>query len=583
MKYIQFKMKTKIWAVLLLTMPVAAMAQQTAPEQAIKGDKDAVVTVISSYNPTLSDMHKINTSPSVYDTTDTKPELNYSISSKRVNTSIALENIKAAKFLGEPIDKLYNSYLKVGLGTFPTSYIDAYYNSLRSKESAYGIHVKSFNTFNQIKDYAERSSQGENSINLFGKKFYDRYTLAANVGYNYNFANFYGFKPKDFPELTYDKKDLRQHFNIFNWGISLYNNKIKDGLFNNRTNFTGYYWADKYKTNELNLKLDGDINLTQQFFKTSDTKQTLGVQYSLDYFHNGYDSTARNTGLLKLQPYIKLDFETVKLTAGLDFAGVFDTISPSVYLHPMVDVRVNLWENYLVLFGGITGETMKNTANMLTTANPYLKPAPALGYSNNRFSLYAGFSSSMWQNLDVKIYGQYMMYDNLALLLNDTNSFKNTGYYLNNQFKAIYDDANIVKLGAEAMYNNREDLSIGFAFNYYHYDMLSEEAAWHKSPIETSLMVRYSLVDKIIIKLNALYAGSMKAPMYNRTLDTPAFETVKVNKNGSFDLSLGAEYQYNKLLSAFINLNNITNSHYMQWNNYPVQGFNVMLGVTLNF
>jgi hypothetical protein len=49
---------------------------------------------------------------------------------------------------------------------------------------------------------------------------------------------------------------------------------------------------------------------------------------------------------------------------------------------------------------------------------------------------------------------------------------------------------------------------------------------------------------------------------------------------GFADINLGLEYRYNRILSGFLRLNNISNSRYHKWNNYPVQGISVMAGFT---
>ena len=46
------------------------------------------------------------------------------------------------------------------------------------------------------------------------------------------------------------------------------------------------------------------------------------------------------------------------------------------------------------------------------------------------------------------------------------------------------------------------------------------------------------------------------------------------------DINLGAEYRYSKMLSFFVNFNNIANMRYYRWEKYPSQRFNFMVGLT---
>ena len=52
---------------------------------------------------------------------------------------------------------------------------------------------------------------------------------------------------------------------------------------------------------------------------------------------------------------------------------------------------------------------------------------------------------------------------------------------------------------------------------------------------------------------------------------------------GITDINVGAEYRYNKKLSAFVRFNNIAGMRYYRWNNYPTQKFNLMGGLTFSF
>ncbi len=49
------------------------------------------------------------------------------------------------------------------------------------------------------------------------------------------------------------------------------------------------------------------------------------------------------------------------------------------------------------------------------------------------------------------------------------------------------------------------------------------------------------------------------------------------------DISLGVDYRYSKILSFWIQVNNLTATRYMQWYNYPSYRINAMAGASLAF
>ena len=60
-------------------------------------------------------------------------------------------------------------------------------------------------------------------------------------------------------------------------------------------------------------------------------------------------------------------------------------------------------------------------------------------------------------------------------------------------------------------------------------------------------------------------------------------KTLGIKADAVNELNLGAEYLFNDRVNVFLKLNNILNKNYVTESGYPVQGFNVMAGVSLNF
>ena len=82
---------------------------------------------------------------------------------------------------------------------------------------------------------------------------------------------------------------------------------------------------------------------------------------------------------------------------------------------------------------------------------------------------------------------------------------------------------------------------------------------------------------KIIIKTELYGLSSTKAKTFETGINLGIKE---VNLKGTVDVNLGLEYRYSKILSGFINFNNIGAVRYQRWNNYPRYGFTVLGGVT---
>ena len=166
---------------------------------------------IGNYNPEVADANKISANPVVKDSTQKIAVGAYSINPKQVSTPFVTEPIVPAQMVGEPLTKRYNGLVKIGFGNYTTPYGEVWYNNLRSKEYAYGIHMKHLSSSSTLRDYGN-DSYSDNEIGLNGKKFLKEHTLSGDFDYKRNVVHFYGYDPQLF---LLDKDATVQRFNLF--------------------------------------------------------------------------------------------------------------------------------------------------------------------------------------------------------------------------------------------------------------------------------------------------------------------------------------------------------------------------------
>jgi outer membrane cobalamin receptor len=148
---------------------------------------------------------------------------------------------------------------------------------------------------------------------------------------------------------------------------------------------------------------------------------------------------------------------------------------------------------------------------------------------------------------------------------------------LQNKFNVIYDNMNILKVKASLGYVKIKDLSARLYAAYYHYIPKNEEKAWHMPNFEIGMDAAYTLQEKYTLKASILALGSKYAKTYLAGQVEPA------EIGGAFDLGAGFEYQVNRMVSAYVDVDNILNQHYQRYFEYPVQGILVMAGAKISF
>ena len=119
---------------------------------------------------------------------------------------------------------------------------------------------------------------------------------------------------------------------------------------------------------------------------------------------------------------------------------------------------------------------------------------------------------------------------------------------------------------------------------YYSYNAKNNIFAWNLPQFQLVLRGAYNLYDKFILNVDVSLEGGRRAKVFGPGEDVLEENNQYGLKLGFLaDANIGLEYRYNKRVSGFINLNNVAAQRYKRWYNYPTQGFQAMVGVTIRF
>jgi hypothetical protein len=199
-----------------------------------------------------------------------------------------------------------------------------------------------------------------------------------------------------------------------------------------------------------------------------------------------------------------------------------------------------------------------------------------MNYSYEKFKFYGGINSNIGRNLDFSAGISTSDWENMPFFVNDT--------LLGNKFELVYDDGTTLRITADATFRSSDKLKLSVHGAYQKFNLNNEIEAWHKPAFNFGFTGRYNIEEKIVVTGDVTWNGKSFArdliPLAERINSQP-FKASELK--GYADVSLGLEYRYTKLLSGFLNFNNIGNIRYFRWNNYPSQRFNFMGGITFAF
>lgn len=522
----------------------------------------------SEFQPTIKDAVKFADLPEIRDTVQRISNAKYGITSNPMFPKYAVTPISPAKMQNEPLTKLYHSLIKVGYGPiYNMPYGELWVNSTRSRDMAYGVHYKHFSSMSQLRDVGY-SGFADNEAELFGKKFYKKHTLSGNFDYKHNMMHYYGFDTT-INKIT-DKSFTKQAFQLFAPSVKLQSHYTDSSKINHTINLSYYNLHDLYNAAENNVKLTTDLS-------TYINKESFHVNVLADYYNHKQPSDTLNDVIIALNPYFEANGK--KWHADLGVKATMDAFDGNTkfYFHPQINAHFDVYEGVIIPYAGASGGLIKNSYRSLTNENPFVRPDAQLMNTNNKFNVFAGLRGNLSSSTSYDAAVKWGIYDNMHFFLID---YVTDQTQIDNKFMALYNNANLLTVSGAVKYQYKEKIHFTAKGNYYGYDtqILGENKAFHKPDFDLTFSGLYNLKSKIIIKADIFVIGNQWA--MTKDYEDVTVVTKPLLLKGIVDCNLGAEYRYSKMLSFFVNFNNIANTRYVRWEKYPTQRFNMMLGLT---
>ncbi|QSE96715.1 TonB-dependent receptor [Fulvivirga lutea] len=488
-----------------------------------------------------------------------KPQLEYSFDNLNLPLPSLNIRVRPLRIKEQPLKKLYGNYIRAGFGNYITPYFEGFVSSKRSRDMLYGAHINFLNSRNGPVD-DENSGSGEFDVEGYGKHFGKKLTVGGDIGYHRRSYNFYGYPENQ--EVNEDS--LSQNFN--NIHLSGYiENTDKSSDLNFYTGIQFDYLKDNFSAEESEVQLDfkGSYKLGGQ--------STINLRSDLDIISQkdeGLDVKTRN--IFRVVPTLTFEYEGFLIDAGFNVVYENDTLGDSDEIHffPMARARYSLSSGFEVQ-AGIRGDVNKQTLRGFVESNPFLAPNSRAFNQYNNFEFFGGIGGSLTSKLGFKAGMSISSLKNLPLFINSPED--------QSKFLVIYDTGNseILNINAQLSYNRNEILRLTLRGDYWGYDTDESEEAWHRPNYKISALSTFKLFDKLRFETEAYAIGGIQALDFNTG--------EKINLDAALDLNFMAEYLVSDQFSGWVRLNNIFGQEYEMLYNYPVRGFQVMIGATYSF
>ncbi len=534
------------------------------------------ITVVAAFKPEIPDAFKINQNPTIVDTTSKVPTMTFDIRPYPAQLHLGLQAIEPAKLGPEQLPVLLRNYVRAGMGNYLTTYAEFFASTLRDKDNLLSFRVKHLGANSDIKDYAT-AINNQQTVELAGKHFFPTHTLSGKADYNRTRVYRYGYKPDELDSLIrktdYDSID-KQRFQRFGISADLVSNYSGDEMLNHSVGLSFYNLKDLYKVSETNFNLKANLNKLFYLFD-SPMSQVLGLDLGINHYTDKIDTLSYKNTTVSLAPYLKLEYNEYFFKIGLNTFFETNEGTTSAKIYPNFEARLSLIPNALQVYLGLDGFQERNTLQNFSTENPFISTHLDWQTTYDMFRFFGGVKSNISQTVSLNASFSYRQTENMPFFITDSLA------PLKNMFTPVYDNVNELAFGVELAYAQSDKLMFTLTGNFFNYKMNDLEHAWYKPDYKVGFGARYLWDDKLILKAQLTANGEVwaLAPIDNTA--TSPLEAQKLN--GWLDLSLGAEYRITKYFSAWVNLNNISNSKSNIWWNYPTYGFNALVGVSFGF
>ncbi|MDO7742625.1 MAG: TonB-dependent receptor [Pedobacter sp.] len=555
------------------TFSVKAQDKKTTDKKTTetKTEEKAVteeIEVVRPYKPILAEAVKLRRSPDLNDVKTYKAKFNYSLTDRKLELNSDINKLYAQEVAAERQTEIINNYVKAGLGSAGTILGEAYINMGRDEALQAGGFFRHFSQEGKL----EGQKFNQQQLTVFGRSIGEKAVLSGRVNYERKGLYFYGYDELN-PLRNLDPQ--KQAFNFIEAEGEIVNKYTEDeNALSYAAKINGYIWGDQLSAKENVVTINGYVNKRISSFN-------LGLAASTELGKTKDELTSVSNNLLRLNPYIRLQANGIKITAGINFVQEFGAVSKS-RIFPAVTADFTLIPDYLQIFAEVKGDVNRTSMKDLTDENPFLNSNINIKNSVEKFSFSAGIKGTGGPGFGYKARVYRKEITDMPLFVNNFNNF--------NKFDVIYDFGNMKLLGLEGELSVQvsDQLKWTGKLNLEDYKPSNETYSWFKPQLRISSNLDYKITDKIGFNAAVAIQDASNAKVYTSApadpylIPDPANETITSVK-GFVDLGIGATYKINNKFSAFAKANNLLNTKYSRYLYYQSIGVSVFGGISYSF
>ncbi|MDB9874258.1 TonB-dependent receptor [Flavobacteriaceae bacterium] len=575
---IRLKKHLCIVSVLMVIFHANHLQAQTPQTRSQDTIDTQVVTIVKPYTPKISDAFKLKQSPRMSVSETIQKSVKYTIFSIPVASTFTPAKGSSVRLDKLKKEKLFQNYASLGYGNYGTILGNLYLNHRLGRGERIGGYIEHHSSQGGIDGLQLEDDFSNSSAQLNYVKSLKTLVWNTDAAFKRQAVNWYGL-----PFETPIELDPKQVYSNIELGSDVQFTKgvLRSGDIHLRRFSDAYESQEYHLTGETNFQfnlLDSPIN------------SNIKVDYLKGSFAKNYNGIeTQNYGNIQFSVAPSYQYIQDDLTVSVGFKAYYlmdsEQNKNDFYIYPNVEASYAVVNSIVVAYAGVKGDLYQNTYYDFAQINPFVSPTLDIRPSSTPYKVFVGTKGKLSQSIGYDVKGSFTREQNKALFR--THSIQNfsapNNYNQGNSFGVVYDDVDVINISGALEIDMGQKLNVRLKGDLYKYTSDAEPIAWNLPEFEASLFLDYQLSDKLSMAANLFYWGSRQDTTNFEGLFIPEPITPNVTLDAFLDANFQVSYEITNQFGAFVKVNNIANNSYNRWNHYPVQGFQILGGVSYKF
>lgn len=551
-----------------------------------------VVNVVKPYTPTISDAFKVKETPSLDDEGNTKKEtIKYSVFSFPVASTFTPSKGKAEGIEKSKQEKLFKNYATFGGGNYGTLNAELFVTENIDKYGYVAGVFRHLSSQGGIKDVELDDAFFDTSIEMtYGSNDRDM-SWNVDLGYQNQIYHWYGLPtgfgstltPQDRTALIGGIDSQQSYSTIALGGKVSFNESVFKEASLKFNHFSDAFGSGE---NRFYVKPSFQLDVMEETIKTNVIVDYLGGSFDKNYWNTNTESIKYGFTNFGIAPSFEMqeDDWTLHIGMGLFYSMDTENSDNKFLIYPQINASYKVVGDLMVFYAGAEGNLEQNSYMDFVNENPFVSPTLYITPTDKQYDVFAGLKGKLADNVSYNVRASYINERNKALYKSNdfTEDSTNEDYAYGNSMQVVYDDIKTVSFFGELKADFTEDFSFGINGTFSSYTTDVQQEAWNLPDIKLNSTLSYTITKKWFAGADVFFVGERK----DQKLNTDIIYVVApspITLESYFDVNAHVGFKYSERLTAFLRANNITNKGYEKWLNYPVQGFQIVLGANYKF